>query len=316
MISAVMCAYNASPYIGRAVESLLAQTYADFELIVVDDGSTDGTLAILERYAARDLRMRIVAGVHRGISASANLGIAAARRPWIARADADDISMPHRFERQLAAAAAEPGVALWGSWALHVDDRERVLGVSQTGPTTLWQCHEARRTGDNAFVLQPTWLVKRDVLLAAGGYDPAFECAEDLDLLDRIAQLGPTLTIPEPLVMYRIHAASVSMTRFARMRRLTSYVEARRRARRRGVALTLQVFHQQLRRRALAVRALAAVETGSAFAYRRAGLSAAGGRAVAATAWLAGSVALNPSYAVRRIWQQVLSPQARRLRGA
>jgi hypothetical protein len=171
-------------------------------------------------------------------------------------------------------------------------------------------------TGENAFVLQPTWLVKRDVLLAAGGYDPAFECAEDLDLLDRIAQLGPTLTIPEPLVMYRIHAASISMTRFAKMRLLTEYVEARRRARQQGEVLTLRAFGARTRRQPRSVRALAAAKTASAFAYRRAGLSAAGGRRFTAAGWLAGSVALSPAYAVRRIWQQVLSPEARRLRSA
>ncbi len=115
MISVVIGAYNAERYIARAVESMLAQTYTDFELIAVDDGSTDRTAAILRSCAARDARVRVIEAAHQGISGAANRGIAAARQAWIARMDADDIALPHRLERQLAAAAAAPEVVLWGA---------------------------------------------------------------------------------------------------------------------------------------------------------------------------------------------------------
>jgi glycosyltransferase involved in cell wall biosynthesis len=316
LISVVMCAYNAAPYIGRAVESILAQTYQDFELIIVDDGSTDDTVSVIEPLANGDPRIRFIAAPHQGISAAANLGIAAARYRWIARADADDIALPHRFERQLAAAAAEPGVVLWGSYALHVDGAERVLGLSCTGPRTVAQFHRLRAGGDDAYVLHPTWLVRRDVLLAAGGYDPRFECGEDLDMLERIHEHGPALTIAEPLVRYRVHSSSLSMRRFTVMRRNTQYLRARRRARLAGGDLTMEEFARQVAGRPWPERAFAALQTGSAFSYRQAGVSFAAGRRAAAAWWFTAAALLNPAYALPRIWGQVLSAPARRLRRA
>jgi glycosyltransferase involved in cell wall biosynthesis len=316
VISVVMCAYNAERYIASAVESILAQTFSDFELLVVDDGSTDGTMTILRAYAARDGRVRVIEAAHQGISAAANRGVAEARRRWIARMDADDIALPNRLERQLAAAAAEPGVVLWGAYALHVNASGKVLGLSRTGPTTVAQFHALWSRGEDGYVLQPTWLVRKDVLVAAGGYDPRFECSEDLELLDRIAEFGPALTIPEPLVLYRVHAASVSMTRFVRMRYLARYVGERRRARLTGRSLTLDEFNQACRLQPAIARVASALCTASAFSYRRAGLSFAGGGRLAATMWFAAAAALNPSYAVPRLWSQVLSASARRLRAA
>jgi glycosyltransferase involved in cell wall biosynthesis len=315
-VSVVMCAFNAAPFIGRAIESIRAQTFVDFELIVVDDGSTDATASILETHARADARVRPIAVPHQGISAAANTGIAAARGAWIARADADDIALPHRLERQLGAAAAEPRVVLWGSYAAHINDREVVLGLSRTGPRTTVEFAQQRAAGEDGFVLQPTWLVRKDVLVAAGGYDLAFECGEDVDLLDRIAEFGPTLTIPEPLVCYRVHTGSISMTRFALMRRHTRYVNARRRARLAGATLTRVEHEAKERARPMRVRAAGALQTASAYAYRSAGVRFAAGARLSAVGWFAAAAVLNPSYALRRVWAQVLSAPARRLRSA
>jgi GT2 family glycosyltransferase len=314
VISVVMPAYNAAPYLARAVNSILGQTFADLELIVVDDGSTDGTATIARMYADRDPRVRVIDGAHGGISAAINRGINEASRPWIARMDADDVAVRHRLERQMAAAAAEPGVVLWGSYALHVNDAGKVLGLSRTGPTTVAQFEALRAAGADAYILHPTWLVRREVLIAAGGYDSKFDACEDFELLDRIAEHGPTLTIPEPLLLYRIHSASVSMTQFATGRRWTEYVRQRRQARLAGRSLSVDEFTRQLSARSALSRSATAVRTASAFSYRRAGLSFAGGRPMNAAAWFALAATLNPVYAARRLWHQVLSDSARRFR--
>lgn len=314
MISVVMPAYNAQRFVAEAVESILAQTYRDFEFVIVDDGSTDETLPILRRYAAQDARIRLVEGDHRDLAGALNLGVAHATRPWVARMDADDMARPDRFARQLAAAAANPRVLVWGSYALHVNAAGKVLGVSRTGPTTEREFDDLRRRGADVYVHHPTWLARRDVILKLGGYDPRFDSCEDFELLDRIADLGPVLAIPEPLLRYRVHSSSSTARRFFAMRHKADYVVARRHARMRGEALSWEAFEEQCRRRPLPAKAAAALHTASMYYYRKAGLSFGDGRVIRAGACLAAATAMNPAYAVRRAWRQVLSGTARRMR--
>ncbi len=136
MISVVMPVFNGERFLAQAMDSLLAQTFRDFEIVAVDDGSTDSTHEILERFAEKDSRVKVVRGDHAGISAALNRGIENATHDWIARMDCDDVAAPDRFEKQLAAATLHPGVVIWGSYARHVDSSGNVLGISRTGPTS------------------------------------------------------------------------------------------------------------------------------------------------------------------------------------
>ncbi|HRL13268.1 MAG TPA: glycosyltransferase family A protein, partial [Aggregatilineales bacterium] len=115
-----MPAYNAASFIAQAIESILNQTLRNFELIIVDDGSTDTTAQIIADYAARDPRIKAIQGTHRGVSAALNLGLAEARAPWIAIMHADDVALPRRLERQLACAASDPRVIIWGANGYHI----------------------------------------------------------------------------------------------------------------------------------------------------------------------------------------------------
>jgi len=117
MISIVMPAYNAEKYIAQAIESILNQTFQDFEFIIVNDGSTDNTLKIIEQYAAQDRRIRLVQIDHVGTSAAKNAGVEVAKSDWIAMMDADDISLPQRLEKQVQAAQKSPTVVVWGTYA-------------------------------------------------------------------------------------------------------------------------------------------------------------------------------------------------------
>src|SRR5688572_27460772 len=112
MISVVMPVFNGQRFLAQAMNSLLAQTFHDFEIIVVDDGSTDASPAILRDYAERDSRVRVIHGDHAGISAALNRGIEASTHEWIARIDADDVASPDRFAKQIAAARANPDVVI------------------------------------------------------------------------------------------------------------------------------------------------------------------------------------------------------------
>ncbi len=147
MISVIMPAYNAEAFIAEAIESILGQTFREFELIVSDDGSTDGTVGIALRFAALDSRVRVLRNAHLGVAQNGNLCLDAARYGWVARMDADDVALPHRLARLLDAARAEPEVLLWGGYGRRLDYMEscwrddysrRLLFLDNT-PIGVWQ---------------------------------------------------------------------------------------------------------------------------------------------------------------------------------
>jgi len=116
-ITVLMPVYNAGPFLAEAVDSLLAQTWSDFELLAMDDGSTDGSGGLLDRYAERDPRVRVVHAPHRGLVDTLNDGLDLSRGELIARADAADVNLPRRLERQVQLMDGRPEVGVCGTWA-------------------------------------------------------------------------------------------------------------------------------------------------------------------------------------------------------
>src|SRR3954451_17524256 len=121
VLSVVTTAYNTAPYLRAAIESILNQTFRDFEYILVDDGSTDGSLPILREFERRDSRVRVISRGNTGIVRAANDGIAVARGKYLARMDSDDLSMPTRFEKQIAYLDAHSECVLVGSRVMIMD---------------------------------------------------------------------------------------------------------------------------------------------------------------------------------------------------
>src|SRR5436305_9543595 len=120
-VSVLMPVYNAIRYIGVAVDSVLSQTFSDFEFIIVDDGSTDGSAEILREYAGRDPRIRLISRPNTGLGFALNEALAVARAPFIARMDADDECLPERFEKQIQYLRNHPECVLLGSRVLWID---------------------------------------------------------------------------------------------------------------------------------------------------------------------------------------------------
>ena len=175
MISVVMPSYNSAAFVAEAIESVLAQTFPYFELLVCDDGSTDGTQAIVQEYTRRDGRVRLLQHGFRSVSRNCNAAMEAARYDWIARIDADDIMHRHRLERQMAAAAADPSVVLWGGFARLIDRTGRILRTAALGPTSEAGFQELRHSGRMIVILGPTVMFRRSLALELGGYDPRFD---------------------------------------------------------------------------------------------------------------------------------------------
>ncbi|HEC35643.1 MAG TPA: glycosyltransferase [Anaerolineae bacterium] len=211
-VSVLMPVYNGERYVAEAIESILAQTFADFEFIIVDDGSTDGTPSILAEYARQDPRIALLTnGANRGLVPTLNRGLKACRGEYIARMDADDISLPERLARQVTCMDQHPEVGVLGTNIAYIDSGGRLLnGGRPKDPepmspamvhwSLLWHCA----------IYHPTVMVRRRVLEWTGfAYDPAFRHAEDRDLWTRLAPHTTIASLSEILVHYRILPTSV-----------------------------------------------------------------------------------------------------------
>jgi glycosyltransferase involved in cell wall biosynthesis len=228
-ISVLLPVHNAGRFLRAAVASILAQTHRDFELIAVDDGSTDASGRILDAFAATDSRVRLISRPNTGIVGALNDGLAVARGEFIARMDADDIAEPGRLEQQLAHLLIHPEIIALGTFARVIDPAGHVVGLHE--PPCGHDAILARLLdADGGALLHPSLVFRRSALEVAGAYDPAFCRAEDLDFYFRLSLHGGLANLPEPLLRYRQHPASTNFTRRAEQRRLLSTIVRRERA--------------------------------------------------------------------------------------
>ena len=195
-----MAAYNEGERVRRAIESIQSQTYTDWDLLIVDDASTDSTPEILRELAAADQRISILRNpVNRGLAASLNLGWRMARGELIARMDADDISLPHRLQRQVAFMAKQSEVAVLGGGAELTDAAGHDLGRTLRPETHAELASRILR--ENPFI-HPSVMVRRNFYEALGGYDESLRRAQDLDLWFRGYRRFHFHNLREPLIRY------------------------------------------------------------------------------------------------------------------
>jgi hypothetical protein len=217
-VSVLMPVFDAERYVEEAVDSILDQSFRDFEFLIFDDGSSDRSPEILERARARDARIRLFLESHRGLTLWLCKGVAEARGEFIARMDADDVAHPERLARQVEYLRSHPQCVALGTQALLVDPERRAikpLGVRLRHAEI--DAELMRGRGDA--MLHPTTMYRRDAVLAVGGYRPAFEAAEVLDLNLRLAEHGALANLPETLLEYRQHLMKVSTRRKGDQRR-------------------------------------------------------------------------------------------------
>ncbi len=316
VVSVLMPAYNAEPYIARAIDSILEQTLADIELIVGDDQSTDGTWDLIQTYATKDKRVHGFRNEeNRGQYATTNRAAAMARAPLLAGMDADDVSLPTRLEKQVELLEARPEIAVLGSYVSHANDSEEILSLSPTGPTTVAEFEELRRRGEPTLVFGGTAMYRRELFEKVGGFDGSLRTAGDLEFCDRMADHGAIIAMPEPLLLYRIYSSSNVMLRFREGRRTHRYLEARRRARLGGVPLpSREEFVTTEANSPWWHKLRIWMEDASQYNYRQAGLAYAQGDTLRTAIRLLAAALTGPIHVAKRVWDQRLSPQARRTR--
>jgi len=206
-VSVLLPVYNGASYLDAAIESILSQTFRDFEFLIIDDGSTDESSSILKRYT--DPRIRSVHQANRGLAGTLNIGIEMAKGTWIARQDQDDVSHPERLARQLSYFHANPSCVLLGT-AAEILEGDRRSGRFHRHPT------DANRLRyellfNNPFV-HSSVMFPRAVVREIGGYstDRARQPPEDYELWSRLSRQGQVANLAEPLLIYREVQGSMS----------------------------------------------------------------------------------------------------------
>lgn len=203
-----MSVYNAALWAGEAVESVLAQTAPDFELIVVDDGSTDRTAEVLEGF--KDPRLKVIRQSRQGLTCSLNRALRLATAPLVARMDADDVARPERFARQMAFLEARPEVGLLGTGCQEISVSGEILRT--VIPPVDDVAIRRRLIRANPFV-HATVMMRREALDAVGGYDERVPVAQDYHLWIRMSRITRMANLPEPLLRRRLTPGRVSSVR-------------------------------------------------------------------------------------------------------
>ncbi|MCC6168930.1 MAG: glycosyltransferase [Caldilineaceae bacterium] len=245
-VSVVMGAYNSAPYLEATVESILRQTYADFEFIIIDDASTDDTWSILEKLAAQDARI----GLHRnpvnlGISHTRNLGTDLARGEFIAVMDHDDISAARRLEKEVTYLDAHPDVGVIGGAVRRlVGDNAaplRNIHYPVTPQLSTWiLCFESPLS-------HPASMIRRALLIEVGGYRPEFVTANDYDLWQRLSRVTHLASLPDIVLDYRWHGENTLLRRVEDGRRETVSIAQRAMEYVYGQQVPLEIVRQLLR---------------------------------------------------------------------
>lgn len=221
LVSVLLPVFNAEKYISEAIESIQNQSFRDFELLIINDGSTDGTLEILQQHKKADDRIVIISRANKGLVDTLNEGVDIARGQWIARMDADDIALPNRFALQLSM-LAQTGADICGGWI-------QCFGASDTRIIKHPISDEAIKTAlyfGSAFA-HPTVMMRTDKIKQLR-YDKLWEKCEDYDLWQRAVSAGWKMAnVPEVVLRYRQHENQISTATWKIQQNLTQ--ELRRR---------------------------------------------------------------------------------------
>lgn len=210
-ISLIIGVYNGAEKLRESLDSVLSQSFTDFEVVVVNDASTDETSFVLNEYATRDTRIKIVTNEKNlGLTKSLNRGIGVSSGEYIARMDNGDISYPTRFEKQVAFLDEHKEYSMVGSFANLTDDASVVIG--QLRYPTKHDDIVRKLIRHNLFV-HSSVMVRRSALEEVGFYNEAWKYAQDYELFFRMVQRGKVANIAEPLVSYRISEQSITKSK-------------------------------------------------------------------------------------------------------
>jgi glycosyltransferase involved in cell wall biosynthesis len=210
-ISVLMSVFNGEKYLAECVESILAQSFKDFEFLIIDDGSRDGSVEILRKYEQQDPRIKLTVRPNKGLTRTLNELFAQSHGRFLARMDCDDVAMPERFEKQIAALEADPSlVCVGGCFQLIDADGRPLTTLKPPADDAEIQRHALAGHGS---ICHPTAMIRREALEKINGYCEDFRTAQDLDLWLRLGEVGKLGNVQSAVLRFRMHEGSVSETR-------------------------------------------------------------------------------------------------------
>lgn len=218
-ISVLMATYNEKvEYLKESIESILNQTYSNFEFLICDDSTDQSAIELLNGYAAKDPRIVLVRGKERmGFVHSLNEGLKQAKGDWIARMDSDDIAFPNRLEEEVK--YIHEGIGAIGSECINIDTKGDIIGKTIKTPYSSTMAKVYLWLGKTPIV-HPTALINKEMLLSTGGYDENFKVVEDFDIWTRLVVTSKLINVPRPLLYYRVHENNVHILKADLIRKI------------------------------------------------------------------------------------------------
>jgi glycosyltransferase involved in cell wall biosynthesis len=303
-LTVVMPTFNAARTVEEAIRSILTQTYENWVLLVIDDGSTDDTLQICERLAAKDSRIVVMSVSPRGLCGVLNLGLRLSRGQLIARMDAHGVSYPTRFSRQVQFLLSNPSVKVLGTWGDLINVAGKSVQKVRTGPANLDELNQQRSAREFTALMHTSVMAHRDVLLAFGGYTSEDYPAEDTWLWTKIAQQHDVLALPADLVGHRMTANGiddwnfrVQLLQFRRLQHWLRYNEL----------LDPQAFHNW-EQTSWCRRARLYHDYLYRYYFRRGSGLYVNNSTLNAAFYLGVCAVLNPPVFLHRIWKRLTTP--------
>lgn len=210
-VSVLLPVYNAGDTLAQAVESILNQTFADFELLIIDDASTDNSAVVIRQYASQDSRIQpVFHEVNQGLTTTLNEGLKLAQSDYVARMDQDDESLPHRLQVQWDYLQENPDVVVAGSFVYHMGPKPEYDHLVEL-PIENDKIKETLKQYNCLY--HPSVMMRKTSILAIGGYRPEFKNAEDYDLWLRVSEVYQLANIPQPLLRYRFSLQGMTLSR-------------------------------------------------------------------------------------------------------
>lgn len=207
-VSAIMSVYNGEKYLRKAIESILTQTFEDFEFIAINDGSADSTPKMLAGYEEKDPRIKVIHQCNLGLTRSLNKGIQMAQGEYVARLDADDVALPERLEKQLQFMEDNPHVGVLGTAYYEIDAHGQIVG-KKVFPLRDGELRKALIRYNPLF--HGSAMIRRTVFERVGLYNESFLRSQDYELWFRVAKHFKLANLAEPLMMRRYEAANISV---------------------------------------------------------------------------------------------------------
>jgi glycosyltransferase involved in cell wall biosynthesis len=306
-----MTAFNAEKYLADALQSVLNQTLTDFEFILANDGSTDGSLEVMERFQKMDDRIIIDDHENIGMAESVNRILKFSKSDLIARMDADDIMMPDRLQKQFDFLQQHPEVSMIGSDVQMIGEVNQSLGIQGNVKDLLTAEDTKRYVRENKVIVfpHPTCTFRKDDVIEIGGYDGQYWPCDDVELFNRLADNDKGVVVmPEVLMQYRIHGSSVMHSKYFLMIRKFEWMEDCVRKRRKGgKLLTFSQFLQSLKERPILTRFNWARKRLADYYMRNAGFYAGRKKYAHTSINLCLAVLLRPGSVVPRIYKVLKS---------